>query len=44
VNAASLRYNRREGDVPALDDRDIDAIVAFLLLHTLTDARLPSGR
>jgi cytochrome c peroxidase len=36
VNVASIPYNRREGDVPALDDREIDAIVAFL--QTLTDA------
>lgn len=37
VNVASIPYNRREGDVPALDDHEIDAIVAFL--KTLTDAR-----
>jgi cytochrome c peroxidase len=37
VNVASIPYNRREGDVPALNDREIDAIVAFL--QTLTDAR-----
>jgi cytochrome c peroxidase len=37
VNVASVPYNRREGDVPALDDQEIDAIVAFL--QTLTDAR-----
>jgi cytochrome c peroxidase len=35
VNVASLPYNRAEGDKPALDDEDIDAIVAFL--GTLTD-------
>ncbi len=37
VNVASIPYNRREGDVPALNDAEIDAIVAFL--QTLTDAR-----
>ena len=37
VNVSSIPYNRREGDTPALDDREIDAIVAFL--RTLTDAR-----
>jgi hypothetical protein len=37
VNVASIPYNRREGDTPALNDQEIDAIVAFL--HTLTDAR-----
>ncbi|MGA7118769.1 MAG: cytochrome c peroxidase [Polyangiaceae bacterium] len=35
VNTLSLPYNRREGEPPALDDADIDAIVAFL--QTLTD-------
>jgi cytochrome c peroxidase len=38
VNQAAPPYgNRRPGDAPALDDREIDAIVAFL--GTLTDAR-----
>jgi cytochrome c peroxidase len=37
VNVASIPYNRREGDAPALNDHEIDAIVAFL--RTLTDAR-----
>ncbi len=36
VNTLSFPYNRREGAPPALDDADIDAIVAFL--GTLTDA------
>jgi cytochrome c peroxidase len=36
VNVTSLPYNRPEGAKPALDDADIDAIVAFL--GTLTDA------
>ena len=36
VNVNSIPYNRRKGDVPALTDADIDAIVAFL--ETLTDA------
>jgi cytochrome c peroxidase len=35
VNVLSFPYNRREGDPPAIDDADIDAIVAFL--QTLTD-------
>jgi cytochrome c peroxidase len=37
VNVSSIPYNRREGDVPALNDQEIDAIVSFL--QTLTDAR-----
>jgi cytochrome c peroxidase len=37
VNVASIPYNRREGDAPALSELEIDAIVAFL--RTLTDAR-----
>jgi cytochrome c peroxidase len=37
INVSSIPYNRHEGDVPALSDQEIDAIVAFL--HTLTDAR-----
>ena len=37
LNVSSIPYNRREGDAPALNDREIDAIVAFL--QTLTDAR-----
>jgi cytochrome c peroxidase len=36
VNVATLPYNRRKGMKPALDDTDIDAIVAFL--GALTDA------
>jgi cytochrome c peroxidase len=36
VNINSIPYNRQSGDVPALSDQDIDAIVAFL--RTLTDA------
>jgi hypothetical protein len=36
VNVATMPYNRRKGMKPALDDGDIDAIVAFL--RTLTDA------
>jgi len=35
--AASPPYDDRHPDAPALDDREIDAIVAFL--GTLTDAR-----
>ena len=35
VNTLSFPYNRRQGDPPAMDDADIDAIVAFL--QTLTD-------
>jgi cytochrome c peroxidase len=41
VNVSSIPYNRREGDVPPLDDREIDAIVAFL--RTLTDAKYETG-
>jgi cytochrome c peroxidase len=37
VNVEKPPYNRRRGGVPALDDREIDAIVAFL--GTLTDAQ-----
>jgi cytochrome c peroxidase len=36
VNVATMPYNRRKGMKPALDDADVDAIVAFL--RTLTDA------
>ena len=35
VNTLSFPYNRREGDPPAMDEAEIDAIVAFL--QTLTD-------
>ena len=38
VNTLALPYNRREGETPAFDDEDIDAIVAFL--GTLTDAEI----
>lgn len=37
VNVEKAPYNRQEGEVPALDDAEIDAVVAFL--GTLTDAR-----
>ena len=36
VNVTSPPYNRQPGEPPALDDREIDAVVAFL--RTLTDA------
>ncbi len=36
VNVSSPPYDRKRGDPPALDDREIDAVVAFL--RTLTDA------
>jgi cytochrome c peroxidase len=36
VNVEKAPYNRHKGDAPALDDAEIDAIVAFL--GTLTDA------
>jgi cytochrome c peroxidase len=36
VNVTTIPYNRKEGDLPALTNADIDAIVAFL--GTLTDA------
>jgi len=35
INVTRVPYNRRPGDAPALDDAEIDAIVAFL--GTLTD-------
>lgn len=35
VNSSEAPYNRRLGDQPALDDDEIDAVVAFL--NTLTD-------
>jgi cytochrome c peroxidase len=35
INVSSLPYNRREGVEPALNDEEVDAIVAFL--GTLTD-------
>jgi cytochrome c peroxidase len=37
VNVDKAPYNRRRGETPALDDQEIDAIVAFL--GTLTDAQ-----
>jgi cytochrome c peroxidase len=37
VNTTSVPYNRHRGDPPALDEGEIDAIVAFL--RTLTDRR-----
>lgn len=37
INIATMPYNRRKGMKPALDDNDINDIVAFLC--TLTDAR-----
>jgi cytochrome c peroxidase len=37
VNVDKAPYNRRRGGSPALDDQEIDAIVAFL--GTLTDAQ-----
>lgn len=41
VNTATLPYNRVKGMQPALDDAEIDAIVAFL--RTLTDAPWQQG-
>jgi cytochrome c peroxidase len=35
VNTSEAPYNRRGGDAPALDDGEIDDVVA--LLRTLTD-------
>ncbi len=35
INVTVVPYNRRRGDAPALDDAEVDAIVAFL--GTLTD-------
>ncbi|HSY40382.1 MAG TPA: cytochrome B6, partial [Polyangia bacterium] len=37
VNVTAPPYNRKVGDPPALDDREIDAVVAFL--RTLSDRR-----
>jgi cytochrome c peroxidase len=37
VNTEKAPYNRRRGEEPALDDHEIDAVVAFL--GTLTDAQ-----
>jgi cytochrome c peroxidase len=37
VNVEKAPYNRRRGKTPALDDQEIDAVVAFL--GTLTDAQ-----
>jgi cytochrome c peroxidase len=39
VNVNPAPYARQEGETPALDDGDIDAIVAFL--ETLTDRDVP---
>ena len=39
VNVSSPPYDHREGDAPALDDGEIDAVVAFL--GTLTDEAVP---
>lgn len=37
VSVDKAPYNRQEGERPALDDHEIDALVAFL--GTLTDAQ-----
>jgi cytochrome c peroxidase len=39
VNTTTPPYNRQKGDAAALDDAEIDAIVAFL--GTLTDRQIP---
>lgn len=39
VNTNPAPYHRREGEAPALDDADVDALVAFL--ETLTDKEYP---
>jgi cytochrome c peroxidase len=39
VNTNPAPYHRREGETPALDDADVDALVAFL--ETLTDRQYP---
>jgi cytochrome c peroxidase len=39
VDMATAPYNRRVGEAPALDDGEIDAVVAFL--ETLTDEKIP---
>jgi cytochrome c peroxidase len=38
VDTSPAPYDRREGETPALDDGDVDALVAFL--ETLTDKEL----
>lgn len=39
VNNSPAPYNRRRGETPALDEGDIDALVAFL--ETLSDRNIP---
>jgi len=39
VNTSEVPYDRRAGDVPALDSADIDDVIAFL--STLTDGFEP---
>jgi cytochrome c peroxidase len=39
VSTSFVPYNRHAGDPPALDDAEIDAVVAFL--GTLTDRKIP---
>jgi cytochrome c peroxidase len=39
VNTNPAPYHRSEGEAPVLDDRDVDALVAFL--ETLTDTAIP---
>ncbi|HEY4107150.1 MAG TPA: hypothetical protein VGM44_24795, partial [Polyangiaceae bacterium] len=41
VNVSAAPYNRDEGAPPALNDEEIDAIVAFLA--TLSDKSIPAG-
>ena len=39
VNTSEAPYNRRPGDLPALDDAEIDDLIAFL--RTLSDGYTP---
>ena len=39
VNISEAPYNRRPGDLPALDDAEIDDLIAFL--RTLSDGCTP---
>ena len=41
VNTVEVPYNRRPGDLPALDENEIQDLVAFL--QTLTDGFQPRG-
>ena len=42
VNTTTQPYDRHEGEPPALDDGEIDAVVEFL--GTLNDREIPTSR